>query len=811
MPPKYKQDFKGLTTQEAAQRLTKYGLNHIDKSSHSSIYLLIKQFENPFNIILLATSIVTFFIGDATDSIIVLTIIIISGLLGFYNEYKSDQSIKKLAHAVKFHIVTLRNGIKQEIESSELVPDDIIFFEIGTVIPADVELLEVENLEIDESALTGESFPVSKTVKSQAFMGTTIVNGSGVGRIINTGLNTQYGAIAKTLDNKPPKSSFEKGITSFSVMIFKIIVVMSMLIFIVNAVFKHNILEGLLFSLAIAIGLTPELLPAIITVSLTHGMKRLLKKNVVVKHLTSIEDFGNMDILCTDKTGTLTEGKVSVNNYFNQDGVEEDLVFELGLLCNTAIVNHKITGNPIDVSIWQYAKTHKSFSAIKKYKKIKDFPFDYSLRRMFSIVEYDDHKILIVKGAPEEIFELSKDKKAFQKARTEYQKLLEEGKRFAAIAFKEIDNENIDPSKEKDFVFKGIISFFDKPKLSAKESIEKLEMLGIELKILTGDSEVVTVKLCEILGLKTKGVITGEEMKKLSRVKLRHVINDYTIFAKITPDQKSEIVNLLKEKGHTVGYLGDGINDAASIKTSDVGISVDSAVDIAKETADVILLNHSLDVLADGIIEGRKTFANTIKYIMMNVSSNFGNMFSMSIASFFLPFLPMLPGQLLLNSLLYDSSQVAIPTDNVDKEYIRKPNEWNLDFIKGFMFTFGPVSSIFDILTFFVLLFFFHANEEFFHTGWFLESIITQVLIVFVIRTKAIPFFKSRTSKPIIIATFTIAIIAIVLTLIPLGKTIGFISLPIGYFVFLFFDIIGYIILLEIVKYFFYRKTKLKG
>ena len=544
--------------------------------------------------------------------------------------------MKELSKKVKFHTIVKRDGLKEEIDSTDLVPDDLVYVENGSIIPADMVLIASFDLQVDESVLTGESFPVNKDEKNnKLMMGTTVINGYAWGKVINTGMSTEYGKIAGLIEQKEMPTTFEQGITSFSTLVFQVIVIMAVFIFISNVVLKHDFLDALLFSLSIAIGLTPELLPAVITISLTTGMRNLLKKKVIVKHLTAIENFGNIDVICTDKTGTLTEGKIQLSELFSNSENKDDLL-KYSLACNEAVLYPKISGNNIDVAIWHYAQENGIKELPKGIKTIKEFPFNFEKRIMFAITEYKKELLLVLKGAPEEVFSLCKKDKDFESYQNKFHEFVNDGKRIVAVAVMKIKTTEIDVDKEKDFELAGLISFLDNPKESAKRSLQKFAKLGIEIKILTGDNLLVTEHICRLMNLPVKGMINGDDLFKLTKVEQAEKIKNSTIFAKVSPSQKSEIIKTLKLLKLTIGFLGDGINDAASIKMADVGISVDTAVDIAKDAADVVLMNKDLEVLADGIIEGRKIFQNTIKYLFMNVSSNFGDMFTMTIASFIL-------------------------------------------------------------------------------------------------------------------------------------------------------------------------------
>jgi Mg2+-importing ATPase len=562
----------------------------------------------------------------------------------------------------------------------------------------------------------------------------------------------------------------------------------------------------LLFSLAIAVGLTPELLPVIVTVSLAHGAGKLAKKHIVVKQLISIENLGNMDVLCTDKTGTITEGKIDVVSYFDAKGEKSPAILQYALLSNSAIVHHKVLGNAIDVSLWEYALKNK-IGLDSSFKKIDVEEFDYNRKAMYAVVEQHGQRLLVVKGAPDNTIALCKGIVEKQALHNRLMALNDDGLRMVAIATKKLaKKQKYSWDDVKDLHFEGYVTFLDIPKKSAKEALDKLHSLNVQTKIITGDNEVITMKICKEIGIDFKQIMLGSEMENLSDEALMQKVNDINIFARVSPEQKLRIINTLQKHGHTVGYLGDGINDLPSLHSADVGISVNTAVDVAKDTAAVVLLHKSLDVIADGITEGRKTFSNTIKYILMATSSNFGNMFSAAGASFFLPFLPMTPVQILLTNGLYDVSQLSIPSDNVDPESLIKPRHWNINFIKDYMIFFGPLSSIFDFATFGVMLFIFHAKGSLFQTGWFIESIATEILVVFLIRTYRSPFFLSRPSKWLATTCLSLASIGILLPFTPLARSLGLVVPPLKYFGILIILIVSYLTLVEVVKHRFLKK-----
>jgi len=640
-------------------------------------------------------------------------------------------------------------------------------------------------------------------------MGTIIESGSGKGVVIQIGKDTAFGKIAQTSSFVRPITDFQKGLITFGDLIIKVIVIMTVVIFVMNWLLGHALIDSLLFSLAIAVGLTPEMLPVIVTVSLAHGAGKLAKKHIVVKQLISIENLGNMDVLCTDKTGTLTEGKIDVIDFFDMHEKRNPQVLDFALLCNTAIVHHKVLGNAIDVSLWEYALKN-SIHPDKKIKKIDEEAFDYNKKAMYTVIEQDGEIHLIAKGAPDNIIALCKNIPDKKKLHEKLVSLNNSGLRMVALATKKVKKkEEYTWDDVNDLQFEGYVTFLDIPKKSAKEALEKLHNLNVQTKIITGDNEIITQRICHEVGIPVDHVLLGAEIEKLSDDELMKKVNDVDIFARVSPDQKLRIIQTLQKHGHTVGYMGDGINDLPSLHSADVGISVNTAVDVAKDAAAVVLLRKSLDVIADGITEGRKTFNNTMKYILMSTSSNFGNMFSAAGASFFLPFLPMTPVQILLTNGLYDISQLSIPSDNVDPESLLKPRHWNVDFIKNYMVFFGPLSSIFDFATFSIMLFVFHARGSLFQTGWFVESIATEILVVFVIRTARTPFFKSVPGKWLLITCLTMTAIGILLPFTPLAPYLGLMAPPLRYFGILIVLIILYLFLVETIKSVFLKKFNL--
>jgi Mg2+-importing ATPase len=815
----------GLDEREVTKRQAAFGLNRIDKRKVNFFSILLRQISgNPLLIILTAATLISYFLGQQISAYYIFGMIIVSIGLGWWNEYSAERTVENLLKKITPDALVIRNGEKQEIPVSHITVGDIVLVSQGSIIPADVRFIETNGLEVNESALTGEAKTVYKETKVIAaqepslsmmknigFMGTNVESGSGIGVVIRIGKETEFGKIAKSATYVKPTTEFQKGLAGFGQLIVKIIVLLMIGIFLINALLGHNYLDSLLFSLAIAVGLTPELLPIIVTVSLSHGAGRLAKKHVVAKQLISIENLGNMDILCTDKTGTLTEGEIRVVEHINSQGIDDETILRRAILCNTAIINHKVIGNAIDVALWQHALKSK-VRLDTHIKKLDEEAFDYNRKAMYTII--DDGKTekptLIAKGAPESILALCKHLPNKHILQDKLLALRNHGLRVIAIAEKAVIKKDAYQWDDvSDLEFKGYVSFLDIPKKTTKEALLKLHNLNVMTKVITGDNEIVTRKICEEVGMDVKKALTGAEMDKLSETELKHIVITVDIFSQVSPTQKLQIISALQANGHTVGFLGDGINDLPALHNADVGISVNTAVDVAKDAASIVLLRKSLDVIADGIYEGRRTFNNTIKYILMSTSSNFGNMFSAAGASFFLPFLPMTPVQILLTNGLYDISQLTIPSDNVDPESLIKPRHWNIDFIKKYMLFFGPLSSIYDFLTFGVMLFFFHAQGALFQTGWFIESLATEILVIFVIRTAKTPFYKSKPSKWVAATCLGIVGVGILLPFSPLAKSFEFVTPPPLYFLILILLVTTYLFLVEMVKNIFLKKYQL--
>jgi Mg2+-importing ATPase len=827
----------GLTSEEARSRLETYGYNELAKKKRRSGAIeFFYHLRNPLVFLLLFAGLIDGFVAqDAAGATIIFSIVLMSVFLDVYQESKAERSAEMLKKRVVTTSTVLRDGVKTEVKLSEVVPGDILYLSAGDIAPADSRVISLKDLYMDQSALTGESYPAEKTVatmvakgatitdaNSYLFLGTSVVSGTATAVAVKTGGSTEYGKIAKKLVGREPETEFERGLRRFGLLIMQVALVLVIFVFFINAFLKpvfstestkDVILTSLLFSVALAVGLTPELLPMIVSVNLSKGAMEMSKKNVIVKRLASIQNFGNMDVLCTDKTGTLTENAITLVLHVDIEGKDDEKV-----LLYSFLNSYHETGlrSPLDDAILRYKHLD-----VKGFDKIDEVPFDFVRRRVSIVVGHEEKRLMISKGAPEEIarvctqleleneiLDLTPEKE--KKIEDDYQKLSSQGFRVLGVSYKIVDEKPTYSVKdESGMIFLGFIAFMDPPKESSKESIQLLKESGIELKILTGDNELVTRKVCEQLGFEIKGVVLGNEVAKLQDPALARIVENANVFARVSPAQKDRIMNALKGNGHVVGFLGDGINDATSMHTADVGISVDNAVDVAKESADIILLHKDLTVLNEGVLEGRKTFGNTMKYTLMGISSNFGNMFSAAGASVFLPFLPMLPIQILLNNLLYDMSEVTIPTDNVDEDYIQKPKRLDVTYIRNFMIFFGPISSIFDFLTFFIMYEVFSVYVPFqplFQTAWFIESLSTQTLVIFAIRTRKSPFWKSKPSKPLFLASLIIVGVALILPYTPLGVWFKFVTPPPTFFVFLAVFIGAYLLLVEVLKRLFYRR-----
>lgn len=831
----------GLTTKEAKMRLKLYGENRAIKTTKTSkIGYLIRAYNNPLNILLTILALISYLTENISSAVIILILLLVAIILRFVQETKADEAAEKLKAMVRTTATVIRNGQKQEVPLTNLVPGDIIYLSAGDIVPADVRLIESKDLFVNQCTLTGEALPVEKharpreqkevrspfELQNMCFMGTNVESGTATAVIIATGQHTYFGAIAESLQHLQVKTDFDRGIDGFTMLMIKFVLVLVPAIFLINAVLKNNFGEALLFAVAVGVGLTPEMLPMIVNVNLAQGATKMAEKKVIVKRLNSIQNFGAIDVLCTDKTGTLTQGRVILEKHIDIKGDDDDEV-----LLYAYLNSYHQTGlkNMMDMSVVEYGNKQNLSLQMKDYTKVDEIPWDFKRKRMSVIVNKNNEKqLLICKGSVDEIFSITKEiqykgekrkpkKSDFENMKEIVRSLCEEGFRVIAIAYKEVPLEKkvYSINDECDLILSGFIAFLDPPKESARQAIELMKANGIEVKILTGDNELVTKKIAHEINMEIKGVVFGADIDKMDDEKLSEVVEKSNIFVKLSPMHKERIIRMLQRNKHVVGYLGDGINDAPALKAADVGISVDSAVDIAKETSDVILLEKNLLVLEDGIIEGRKVFGNIIKYVRMAASSNFGNMFSVVGASIFLPFLPMLPIQVLINNLLYDLSQTAIPTDNVDKEWLVKPRKWNLDSIKNFIVVIGPISSIFDYITYGIMWFVFSANTiekaALFHTGWFIESILTQSLIIHIIRTNKIPFLESKPSLQLLLSSVIVSLAAIALVFSPFASALGFVELPPLYWMILPLILISYFALTQLVKTWYVKNFEKNG
>ncbi len=818
---------RGLSEAQAAEILERVGANVIKSQRGSLLAQLWARLRNPLVLLLLAASAVSAVTGDVTSFVVIIGVVLMSVTLDFVQETRAANAAERLRQSVALRSTVLRGGTKNEIPAADLVPGDIVLLAAGDLVPADGVLLEARDCFVNQALLTGEPYPVEKnagdgaatigdfaTAANAMFMGTSLISGSARLLIVRTGAGTALGNIADTLTQRSPPNALETGSHRFGLLIMRLTVFMVLFVLLANAWFHRPWLESFMFAVALAVGLTPELLPMIVSVTLARGALRMAKKKVIVKRLGAIHDLGQMDVLCTDKTGTLTEARIRLERHVDSFGRDSERVLEFAYLNSFFETGLR---SPLDDAILKHGEID-----VKSWRKIDEVPFDFERRRVSVLVEDDTHRILVVKGAPESILKLCKcvdggadatspcalsgaDR---QRIDALFNTLSQEGFRVLAIAWREValDHPHAVVDDETELTFAGFAAFLDPPKLEAKESLAALRESGVAVKIVTGDNELVTRHICTALHAPITGVLLGNEIAAMDDQALAARVAAVTLFCRVNPAQKNRIVSVLKRRGHVVGYLGDGVNDAPALHVADAGISVDEAVDVAKEAADLILLEHDLRVLHEGVLEGRRTFGNIQKYLMMATSSNFGNMFSMAGATLFLPFLPMTPLQILLNNLLYDVSEIAIPFDEVDAAETKQPRPWDIRFIRNFMLTLGPVSSLFDFLTFYVMLAVLHADAELFHTGWFIESIATQVLVIFVIRTRGKPW-QSRANPWLIASSVGVVALSVALPFTPIGHYFGLVVPPLQYFVILGMMVAAYLVLVEIVKRRFYRRA----
>jgi len=852
---------EGLDDDEVTRRREEFGRNEVAHEKPPAWYAQLGHaFVNPFNLLLTTLAVVSGFSGDPQAVVVIVVMVAFSTGLRFVQEFRSTKSAEELRKLVRTSVTVERAGDefppdatpamrRREVPMDELVPGDIVYLSAGDMVPADVRLIAAKDLFVLQSALTGEALPVEKVDRAEAppggtppalteiptlcFMGTSIVSGTATAAVAATGSRTSFGALAKGLVGRRAPTAFDVGVNKVSWLFIRFIAVMVPLVFLINGLTKGNWLEAFLFGVAVAVGLTPGMLPMIVTTNLAKGAVTMSRRKTIVKRLNAIQNFGAMDVLCTDKTGTLTQDRIVLERHVNVVGEEDDWVLAVAYLNSFYQTGLK---NLLDVAVLDHAELKKELAIDKAYGKVDEIPFDFTRRRMSVVVDYQhrEHQ-LICKGAVEEILSVCKwvrdedptvaewsgdrrrevvplEKERCDDARELVAEMNEDGFRVVAVAYRDFDPNHgpYSVADESDLILAGFIGFLDPPKESAAPAIRALAKHGVQVKILTGDNDLVARKVCRDVGLDVGHIVLGGELQGLDDAAVGEIADRGTVFARLTPDDKVRIVRALRARGHTVGFLGDGINDAGALREADVGISVDSAVDIAKESADIILLEKSLLVLEEGVVEGRKTFGNTIKYIKMTASSNFGNVFSVLIASAFLPFLPMLPIQLLTNNLLYDFSQTSIPWDDMDPEYLAQPKKWRADDIGKFMIFIGPISSIFDIATFMVMWYVFAANspahQAVFQSGWFIESLLTQTLIVHMIRTAKVPFVQSRAALPVLLLTGTIMLVGIALPFTFLGAKLGLVPLPAAYFAWLVAILLCYSALTQLVKGWYIRR-----
>ncbi len=818
----------GLTTAEAAKRLRIYGPNSMDQESRFAALIdFLRFFANPLVIILVVASAISISLGDHVGGIIIIAMVLLSVVLNFFMEFQARHAVEAIRKQVATTAAVLRDGREQELPVEQLVKGDVIHLHAGDLVPADARLLEVKDLQVRESALTGESLPVEKLVQDLAagargvgdasnsvFLGTAVQTGIATAVIVATGRRTALGAIAGRLTERPPETEFARGIRNFGLMITKIILLLVLFVLLVNIILHRPILESFLFSVALAVGMTPEMMPMIITITLAKGARRMAAKQVLVKQLAAIEDFGSMTILCSDKTGTLTEGEIVLDRHVDVAGKDDENVLRLIYLNSFFQAGIR---SPLDDAILKHERPK-----ITEYAKLDEIPFDFHRKRLSVVVSHAEECLLVTKGEAESVFAIC-DSVTFDgvsqpfnhqrraEAAATFQKLSAEGYRALGVAVLKVPKQGVyKVEAEKGMTLAGFAAFLDPPKEGVQAVLESLKQNGVSIVIMTGDNQYVTQKVARDVGLPADLLVIGSQIDTMDDAALAYQAEHGAIFARVSPEQKNRVIIALKAHGHVVGFIGDGINDAPALHTADVGISVMNGVDVAKDAAKIILLEKDLSVLNDGIVEGRRSFANIMKYIIMGTSSNFGNMFSMAAASLFLPFLPMLPTQILLNNFLYDISQISIPTDNVDDALLHKPKRWQISFIRQFMMIIGPISSIYDFLTFAIVLYAFQAatNAPLFHTAWFVESLATQTLVVFVIRTAGNPF-SSRPSKSLLIAVLTIVTLAMVIPYTPLGKLLGFVPLPFMLVAAIGLLAVTYLLVVQMVKGWFYRKHAL--
>lgn len=814
----------GLTDDEAERRLERYGANLLRVPKRTDVFtLLLAQFKSPIILILFFATGMSFFLHDSVDAVIILLIVLVSGLLGFWQERGASNAVAKLLSIVQINATALRDGQSKEVPIQDIVPGDVVTLNAGNVVPGDAIVQDSKDLFVNEAMLTGETFPVEKAAAvlspdtplgrrtNAVWMGTNVVSGSATALIVRTGKETEFGKVSERLKLRPEETEFERGIRRFGYFLMEVTLLLVVAIFAINVYLARPVLESFLFSLALAVGLTPQLLPAIISINLAHGAKRMAKDKVIVKRLASIENFGSMNVICSDKTGTLTEGIVHVQSACDVQGAPSEEVFRHAYL--NAFYQSGFT-NPIDEAI----RKHQQLD-LSGYGKLDEIPYDFLRKRLSILVSKGDAHLLVTKGALLNVLavcttvdtghgttvDLVAETDHIQQ---QFENFSSKGYRTLGIAYKNMGSESrVGKQHEVGLTFLGFLVLHDPPKPNIVETIASLKNLGVALKIITGDNRLVATNVSQQMGLSNLQVLTGHELGQLSDAALLHRVADVNVFAEIEPNQKERIIIALRKAGNVVGYMGDGMNDASALHAADVGISVDGAADVAKQAADIVLLEKDLAVLVLGVREGRATFANTLKYVFMATSANFGNMFSLAGVSLFLPFLPLLPKQILLTNLMTDCPEMTIATDNVDKEMVDYPRRWDIKAIRKFMITFGILSSVFDYLTFGALLFVLHATRVQFRTGWFVESVVSASLIVLVIRSRK-PFFKSRPGKQLLVATLSIVILSLCLPFTPIARMFGLSPLPYLFLLLIGSIVIVYVFAAELVKKAFYKLVK---
>jgi len=825
----------GLSAAEAASRLKQYGTNEIAREKHQSVLMrLLDNLKNPLVLLLSALGVLSFLTGDQRATVVIFVMVILGVVLRFFQEMRADHAAEQLQAMVSNTATVLRGEQEVEEPLKLLVPGDIIRLAAGDMVPADIRVIVAKDLFLNQVALTGEALPVEKhaapappeaqnplELPNICFLGSNVESGSATAVVLHTGAQTYFGSMAVRIVAPRQSTSFDLGINKFTWLMIRFIAVMVPAVFLINGLSKHNWMEAFLFAMAVAVGMTPEMLPMIVTVNLSKGALAMARKKVIVKRLNAIQNFGAMDVLCTDKTGTLTQGKIVLEKHLDVYGEPSEKVLHFGYLNS---FHHTGLKNLLDKAILDHEELKEHLQADEKYRKIDEIPFDFVRRRLSVVVEDETGlNTLICKGAVEEVLDLCtrvqvKDEvievlpEHDAKRRQLADDLNGQGFRVIALAYKQMPGASDDPvysvKDESDLILLGFLAFLDPPKDTATEALKRLHGLNVAIKVLTGDNEIITSYICGKVGIPVEPLLLGSQIEKMSDAELAEAADVTSVFARLVPAHKERIIHALQSKGHVPGFMGDGINDAPALKAADVGISVDSAVDIAKESSDIILLENSLLVLEQGVLEGRRVFGNIVKYIKMAASSNFGNMFSVVGASAFLPFLPMLPIQVLTNNLLYDFSQTTIPTDTVDEDWLTKPRQWTIGKLLRFILFIGPISSIFDYLTFFVMLSVFNAwhNPALFRTGWFVESLFTQTLIIHVIRTNKIPFLESRASWPLTLTSVIIVAFGAWLPVSPLASTLGFVPLPRLYWLLLAIMLLGYAVLTQLMKTWFVRR-----